>query len=597
MVVPENDNHDSVVTKCNEYDFYHDEQHKEIQNLLLIIVSKHLGLVVDAEDNDEDDHDGMDTSSSSTHSSSSLSSSSPSSRSSSYCPTSDISQNTDPRHANTNWDAILDLLMNKMPPRQHHLVAKLPCGKNGIYYPLNLAICNQVHPVPAKVVQLLIQADPTLVTSTSLELACSNPQINLQVFEIILFHNTKNSSRQLLSHHWRSLRQIAIYNNTRLAEFVMIRYTAILPKVCGDWSMIYGNAVQTFWLSVMLRCGSEFVSEDWLDKIKLLHYMTSQSNLDAVTLLLSYYPRTISSVVSSRRVRQRQGDGGCGGGGSRLPLHEALSNYKGRVYGWNSNLVAYLLNKGKEYNVGGEREGGEEYNLTTTGGSGFGGLFVPDDEGNTPIESIIQQIRHLSSLSKDLLVFDGDERWKCLLQCIHFAHECLGGDHDDSIFLKALAIIPFAPDIIDWIVEKYKVDDVSLLNGKGHNCIEIVIEAVASHKSPIRYIAKKYNVYTNRLFQALLRDNGYNGGGKHLVRIEDQFGRLPLAKAITAGLRWENGVSEILCCYPRALEDVDPVSGLYLFMIAASGDYGGGDLNSCFELLRRYPNNLVGIFE
>jgi hypothetical protein len=225
---------------------------------------------------------------------------------------------------------------------------------------------------------------------------------------------------------------------------------------------------------------------------------------------------------------------------------------------------------------------------------GFGGLFVPDEEGNTPLESILHQIRYVSSFSNKDLLF-GDERWNCLLQCIHFVHGSLGGDHDDSIVIKALSTIPFAPHVIDYMFEKYPVEDVSLLkNGKGQNCIQVVIEAITTKDSPIRKIANKYYILTKTLFTNLL-GNRYEGGGEHLARIQDKCGRLPLVHAITAGLRWECGVSEILRCHPRALEEMDPVSGLYLFMVAAASDGsgGGGDLNASFELLRRYPNVAV----
>lgn len=545
--------HLTLKCKTNHNEGIREKCNKRGENeyeVLLLRVSKSLGLLRSPTDGADDEMGDENEQSSSSRTCSCSQTS--------CCrhTTSSISITHNPRHAQADWDEMHDLLFNSSPSCRR-VVANISCGKNGIYYPINLAICNEVTPVPPRVLDLLIDADPNLLTKATFELACSNLEVKLQVVEIMLSHKS-----ELLT--LKSLRKIAFYDNVKLAEFIIRRYPHILPKNCEEWSVIYGNSIQTFWLSAMYRCGSEYVSESHVQKINLLHYMTSQSNLGAVELIVSHNPRALSIA--------RHG---------RLPLHVALSNYKGRVYGWNADLVQLLLREGQKHSVG----GGEKY-------GGFGGLFVQDQEGYTPLELAIEQIRNLSCLSKDALY---GERWNCLLQCIHFAYKVLGGDNDDCMFLKALATIPFAPDIIDYVMEKYPLDNIVSLtkNSKGQHCMEIVIDAMTK-ESPIQDIAKKSHVMQQQMFKSLL-GQCYQWGGKHLARIRDSVGRLPLVHAVTAGLGWKSGVCEILSCYPRALEEMDPTSGLYLFMVAAScGRHGsasssGGDLNGCFELLRQYP--------
>ena len=52
---------------------------------------------------------------------------------------------------------------------------------------------------------------------------------------------------------------------------------------------------------------------------------------------------------------------------------------------------------------------------------------------------------------------------------------------------------------------------------------------------------------------------------------KDKDGRLPLHVAIDKGLYWEGGIKEIAEANYDAISEIDEVTGLYPFMLAAVG--------------------------
>ena len=447
-----------------------------------------------------------------------------------------------PRKAKVNWDAVQDLI-SKYPE-----LAKVQCGKNGIYFPLNLAICNSAFPALAELVKMLIVLNPDALTGDSFELACANPNLSGDVFDAILCRKG-----ELLT-HW-SMRQVAFYENTKVAKCIICDHPHVLPRVCRDWSLIFGNSTQSFWLRAMLELGSDCVSEENVIAINMVHYFAAQSNLDAVERLVERYPCTLSNTHMGR-----------------LPIHEALSNYSGRAYGWNAILVRFLLEAGYKHNIG-------------KGEGGYGGLFVEDKEGKSPIESAIQMIHYLS-FSEDTGMCG--ERWECLLVCIQFMHRRTGGHENDTLFHAALATIPFAVEILDLIAEHYEID-ISLPNVEGQHCIGIAIGAI-THGISQHFFEK--DATCENIFKRILGGK-YKGAGKHLASTKDANGNLPLVQALDAGLKWNRGLFQILNAYPIALDEMDSRTGLYPFMISSMGSQDSESNSSSFEMLRQFPNPLL----
>lgn len=219
---------------------------------------------------------------------------------------------------------------------------------------------------------------------------------------------------------------------------------------------------------------------------------------------------------------------------------------------------------------------------------GFGGLFVPNDAGTTPLASSIELIRDL------LFSYDWGERWDCLMVCIRFLDREFGGGENNSMFHAALNTIPFAVDVMDLIVERYGVEP-SASDMRVKNPIHIAIEAMARMTiTPLSSFVKMNSVDRNTrdIFQRLL-GGSYEGTGLHLAREKDENGCIPLVRAAVLGIPWSGGLSDILEANIAALEERDPRTGLYPFMITALGNKGCPDLNVTYEMLKRYIGPLL----
>jgi len=63
-------------------------------------------------------------------------------------------------------------------------------------------------------------------------------------------------------------------------------------------------------------------------------------------------------------------------------------------------------------------------------------------------------------------------------------------------------------------------------------------------------------------------------------------GRLPLFTAAERSLKW-NKMEQIFTAYMPVIQEIDDVSGLPLFMLAAAGP--ASDIESVYNLLNAYP--------
>ena len=63
---------------------------------------------------------------------------------------------------------------------------------------------------------------------------------------------------------------------------------------------------------------------------------------------------------------------------------------------------------------------------------------------------------------------------------------------------------------------------------------------------------------------------------------------LPLFTASKRKMKWREGLSDIVKGYPKAIEDVDWISGLEAFMLAALGVQS--DLETIYQLLLYHPS-------
>ena len=106
------------------------------------------------------------------------------------------------------------------------------------------------------------------------------------------------------------------------------------------------------------------------------------------------------------------------------------------------------------------------------------------------------------------------------------------------------------------------------------------------------------HVYTSEISQNLIDIVGINLDSEYIDRLYINWnvcatikntnnGRLPLFAAAEANLNLVNGLGHILHANGAAIEDVDPVTGLEAFMLAAVGS--NSKLESVYTLLQDYP--------
>jgi len=70
-------------------------------------------------------------------------------------------------------------------------------------------------------------------------------------------------------------------------------------------------------------------------------------------------------------------------------------------------------------------------------------------------------------------------------------------------------------------------------------------------------------------------------------KTSNDLARLPLFAASEQNVKWSDGLCDILKGYSLAIEDVDVITGLEAFMLAAIGKES--DMGTVFKLLQEYP--------
>lgn len=452
--------------------------------------------------------------------------------------------------AYVDWEMVDDHLngetendeQNSSPPIQFCQTYIFP------YTPLKIALFNEYTPVPGHIIKKMLQMWPEESLAdihTTFKIACANKKIQIDAIQALLDYQSG------LLTHW-SLRHIASSENKRVAEFIVRNYSDCLPSTWDDWALVFGLTQQAFWLEIMINCRSHLSSLEFVMEAHLLHFFVSQSNLDAVRLIVQAYPQTIF-------VRKN----------GKLPLHVALSSFEGRGYGWDKKLVLYLLKEGMRLGVG--CDDSQNANPDDT----LGGLYCKDYHGMTPLDAAIDMVRQ-TAFSYNLVF---GERWNCLMTCITFANDHRRGHDHDSIFHAALRVIPTEFDVLQLILQKYNINvgDVCI---DGMNSVHIAIDGILNLK---RKLTNDDCSNLRQLFSTLLTPNGFPGSSPSLAREKFQ-GRAPLTMAAISGLSCHCGLKEIIDACPKNLEEKDSKTQAFPFMLATNS------IDSTYDLLRMHIN-------
>jgi len=106
-----------------------------------------------------------------------------------------------------------------------------------------------------------------------------------------------------------------------------------------------------------------------------------------------------------------------------------------------------------------------------------------------------------------------------------------------------------------------------------------------SHKlyNVLRVVTEEYN--NNKELVCAIDDTMVNW--KIFSHRKNKQGRLPLFIALEQGVKWSDGLNEILKGYGGAIEHVDVATGLEAFMLSAAGT--NTNLETVFMLLHDHP--------
>ena len=219
------------------------------------------------------------------------------------------------------------------------------------------------------------------------------------------------------------------------------------------------------------------------------------------------------------------------------------------------------------------------------GKNGFGGLLIPNNDGNTSLSLIIQfcdvtykykekaifSLRNMQALACIKSCWD---RFQNKLPLLHFVFRLSSCDT-----LMITTIITFHKDYL------YACDDAG--------------------DTPLHTLLKQYERMKDRRFNSLTyRSKGTDrlDRGIEMVLTQDENapskcdkdGRLPLHVALeNYSLTWPNIISKLISHSQRDITTCDPVTGLYPYQLAASSKVQGDNLSCIYELLRRAPDQII----
>ena len=277
----------------------------------------------------------------------------------------------------------------------------------------------------------------------------------------------------------------------------------------------------------------------------------------------------------------------------QLPLHIACEESNETC---QSELIELLLKEGVKHKVDGIY--------------GAGGLFDKDYKGTTPLmhvihamnnpftwdatqlticvkaafESAMSLSNNISISAKNLDAADGentntssgDEKWEMEVEeSDHYFHF--------PILHEAMGIS--SPDAFYRIIEIVKEFDEEL-SGKDRRGRTALMKAIyLDDEEGQRRTQYKRKTSTKELISMII-----GAVTSDCAKVRDGAGRLPLHIATEMGLKWDEGVRDLVFAYSKALEERHCVTGHYPFMTAAAGP--DSELDTIFELMRAKPTSV-----
>ena len=250
-------------------------------------------------------------------------------------------------------------------------------------------------------------------------------------------------------------------------------------------------------------------------------------------------------------------------------------------------LIELLITEGMKYNVGGY--------------CGAGGLYEQDNYGTTPLMQLIHALNNPFTWDDDPMEdnnnqnsSDTNDNNTSIMQpktrkrplanleiCIKAAWNSRGPNNQFPILHEAMNIS--SPDAFYRIIDivKYYDNDLSGTDQRGRTAL---VKAISMDNILQRRTSKR------DVIQMIL-----SSVSSQCATIQDGAGRLPLHIAVEMGLKWNDGLRDIIHAYSDALEEPHSVSGFYPFMLYAQAGPGNNDLNTLYNLIRKRPKLIAKV--
>jgi hypothetical protein len=206
------------------------------------------------------------------------------------------------------------------------------------------------------------------------------------------------------------------------------------------------------------------------------------------------------------------------------------------------DILHYLLQEGAKHNVGGK--------------DGLGGLLCEDKFGITPLDKVIAGIKK-NSWTDNII---DDENWNRLKVCLEFINN-VKINSQDSLIHASIGLLPLS--LVEFLMNQSKGTEISTdpcgvtILGKA------ILTASVADTAPVQYTSWRQTI-SFILSREKMNSNFY-------AKIRDGYGHPMLHFAAENGLKWQDGMEEILASSHDMLEVPDTSTGLYPFILAAAG--------------------------
>ena len=279
----------------------------------------------------------------------------------------------------------------------------------------------------------------------------------------------------------------------------------------------------------------------------LLNRAARCGNLGVAEVILSFWPMTLYQKDKEWN----------------LPLHLAC-------YSGSSRMVRLLFTKSVKNLLMTDKH--RNWNAVSES------LFQKNRNGLTPWDLLCGSFSAVLDFSGDEAFTGGT--WPCIKLILYLRANMLARQPSGSIPLFHAAIMIIKPlDMLTAVILSGVLQcDPCVIDHRRRTALHVAVKQQAFNKGTWKEIVE------------YLLDEEHNRRQCALIRDVDN--RLPLHVASAFGLKWSDGMDYVLEANVAALEEKDEKTGLYPFMLAATGTASSGcesDLDTIFELLRLNP--------